>query len=136
MEYMEKGTLHEVLTNTEITLSPEMQINFLRDIAQGMRFLHMADPPVIHGDLKGRNILVGGAMRAKVADIGIEKTSWSGRPEFFVDRREEDCAPGASRSLTGTRWSNGIPEPHFGWPPNCLRERRATLKSLMFTVSV
>ncbi len=41
------------------------------DIVQGCRFLHAADPPVVHGDLKSMNVLVDSRFRAKVADFGL-----------------------------------------------------------------
>ena len=51
----------------------ELLLPLLRDITQGVRFLHMSDPPVIHGDLKSANILVDNRFRAKVADFGLSK---------------------------------------------------------------
>jgi serine/threonine protein kinase len=52
----------------------------LRDVAQGLRFLHAADPKVIHGDLKAQNILVSSNFRAKVCDFGLSHTrnNWLG----------------------------------------------------------
>jgi serine/threonine protein kinase len=50
-----------------------MLLNFLRDITQGVRYLHAADPQVIHGDLKAANILVDKRFRAKVADFGMSQ---------------------------------------------------------------
>ena len=37
----------------------------LVDVARGMRFLHAAAPPLLHGDLKARNILVDANLHAK-----------------------------------------------------------------------
>ncbi|KAI2506307.1 guanylate cyclase [Fragilaria crotonensis] len=45
----------------------------LRDVAQGLRFLHAATPQVVHGDLKAQNILVDSKFRAKVADFGLSQ---------------------------------------------------------------
>ena len=45
----------------------------LRDVTQGVRFLHAAKPQVIHGDLKAQNILVDSNFRAKVTDFGFSQ---------------------------------------------------------------
>ncbi|KAG6851168.1 hypothetical protein H0H93_015178 [Arthromyces matolae] len=41
------------------------------DVAQGLNYLHNFDPPVIHGDLRGTNILVTPDKRASIADFGL-----------------------------------------------------------------
>ena len=51
----------------------ELFLPLLRDITQGVRFLHSCDPAAIHGDLKAANILVDSRFRAKVADFGMLK---------------------------------------------------------------
>ena len=52
MEFMELGSLYEVVQNKSIFLDGEQLLPVLQDIVKGMRFLHSADPSVIHGDLK------------------------------------------------------------------------------------
>ncbi|KAL7570909.1 hypothetical protein ACA910_002543 [Epithemia clementina (nom. ined.)] len=71
MEYMDHGSLHDMLQNSTVLLEGEQLLSFMRDIAQGVRFLHSASPTVVHGDLKARNILVDSRLRAKVADFGL-----------------------------------------------------------------
>ena len=73
MEYMDHGSLFDVLHNETIDLNADILLPILRDIAQGMRFLHAARPQVVHGDLKSHNILVDGRFRAKVADFGLSQ---------------------------------------------------------------
>jgi serine/threonine-protein kinase TNNI3K len=58
MEYMEHGSLQEVLLNPSIMMEAELIHSILKDIAQGVRFLHASNPPVIHGDLKPGNVLI------------------------------------------------------------------------------
>ena len=41
-----------------MVIEGELLLPILRDIAQGVRFLHAASPQVIHGDLKAQNVLV------------------------------------------------------------------------------
>jgi serine/threonine protein kinase len=66
MEYMDHGSLYDLLHNETVPLEGEILLPMLSDITQGCRFLHAANPPVIHGDLKSANILVDSRFRAKV----------------------------------------------------------------------
>ena len=52
MEFMERGNLRDLLSNQTFPLDPEQTLPLIRDILQGMRFLHGASPPICHGDLK------------------------------------------------------------------------------------
>lgn len=48
MEYMENGSLYDILHNETLVLDGDLLIPILRDISQGIRFLHSAVPRVIH----------------------------------------------------------------------------------------
>ena len=48
-----------------------MRMSWLSDIATGMAFLHQHTPPVIHRDLKPKNVLIDEKFTAKVADFGL-----------------------------------------------------------------
>ena len=52
MEFMQHGSLRDLLSNLTFPLDPEQTLPLIRDILQGVRFLHAANPPIIHGDLK------------------------------------------------------------------------------------
>jgi len=52
MEYMDYGSLYDLLHNETMAIDGEFLLPILRDISQGMRFLHAANPQVLHGDLK------------------------------------------------------------------------------------
>eukprot|EP00977_Amphora_coffeiformis_P007218 scaffold1569_cov171-Amphora_coffeaeformis.AAC.4 len=71
MEYMEKGSLYDILHNMTTVLDKDLQLRILQDIVQGVRFLHSAEPAVIHGDLKAKNILINKNFQAKVSDFGL-----------------------------------------------------------------
>ena len=57
MEHMEKGSLYDILHNQTTVLDQDLLLPILHDISMGIRFLHSAVPPVIHGDLKVRMTL-------------------------------------------------------------------------------
>lgn len=71
MEFMENGSLYDLLHNDTMIIDGEVIFPILQDIARGARFLHAADPKIIHGDLKTANVLVDGRFRAKIADFGL-----------------------------------------------------------------
>jgi len=65
--WMENGDLRRFLKRT-------LGANYLKlllQIAEGLQFLHTLDPPIIHGDLKGPNILISGTGDACIADFGL-----------------------------------------------------------------
>jgi class 3 adenylate cyclase len=70
-EFMDHGSLQDILHNETMVMEGEFLLHMLRDISQGIRFLHSANPPVIHGDLKSANILVDSKFRAKISDFGL-----------------------------------------------------------------
>jgi serine/threonine protein kinase len=50
-----------------------------------MRFLHSAEPPIIHSDLKSANVMVDANFRGKVADFGLTgKQEAVGTPYFMA----------------------------------------------------
>lgn len=53
MEYLAFGSLYDVLRDDSLQSQvDENQMHILQDVIRGLRFLHSADPEVIHGDLK------------------------------------------------------------------------------------
>ena len=78
MEYMQHGSLYDLLHNETMVLEGEILLPMLRDISQGCRFLHAIDPIVVHGDLKAANILVDSKFKAKVADFGLSNRNQRG----------------------------------------------------------
>ena len=55
---MDLGSLYDILRRDTIVLDDELLLSILQDISQGLRFLHASDPPIIHGDLKVRCVLI------------------------------------------------------------------------------
>ena len=52
LEYMEKGSLYDILHNQTAIIEKDLFLPLMQDIISGIRFLHAADPAVVHGDLK------------------------------------------------------------------------------------
>ena len=100
MEYMEYGSLNDLLRNETMYLTGEIILQIARDMAQGLRYLHTAKPSILHGDLKPANILVDARFRAKVCDFGLsrkKKDSISGSlfwlpPEYLVGNEDYTAA--------------------------------------------
>ncbi|CAB9524509.1 activated protein kinase catalytic subunit alpha-1 [Seminavis robusta] len=87
MEYMEYGSLYDLLHSETMFFSGEICLQILRDIAQGLRYLHASRPPILHGDLKAKNILIDSRFRAKVCDFGLstkKKGGISGTPFYLA----------------------------------------------------
>ena len=60
------GDLLEFVPNLPLSLKRSI----LEDIASGLFYLHMMQPPVIHRDLTSRNILLTSSLKAKITDMG------------------------------------------------------------------
>lgn len=86
LEYMGHGSLYDVLHNDTLVLEGEMILPLLRDIAQGMRYLHATDPVIIHGDLKAANVLVDRNFRGKISDFGLTQKGQNGQTGTYVHR--------------------------------------------------
>ncbi|KAJ7587383.1 kinase-like domain-containing protein [Mycena floridula] len=67
--WMENGNLVSYLKDH----SDADRLSLALDVARGLEYLHSFDPPIIHGDLKGNNILITSNLRACVADFGLGK---------------------------------------------------------------
>lgn len=57
MEYMARGSLFDILRN-KAPLSPRRRLDMAKDVAIGLSCLHLANPPILHHDLKSLNLLV------------------------------------------------------------------------------
>lgn len=70
-EYCARGSLRDVLMRSNIKhLSWSTKLRLALGIAHGIQYLHNANPPMIHRDLKSPNVLVDDSWHAKIADFG------------------------------------------------------------------
>ncbi|KDQ17158.1 hypothetical protein BOTBODRAFT_598930 [Botryobasidium botryosum FD-172 SS1] len=79
--WMEKGDMHQYLKVAPNADRPQL----LLQIAHGLRYLHMNDPVVIHGDLKCANIFISEAGVARLADFGLSHLAIQGGNEKNSD---------------------------------------------------
>ncbi|KAK1370527.1 putative leucine-rich repeat receptor-like protein kinase [Heracleum sosnowskyi] len=74
-EYIPNGTLKDsLLGKCGIRLDWMRRLRIALGAARGIQYLHdLADPPIIHRDIKSNNILLDERLNAKVADFGLSK---------------------------------------------------------------
>ncbi|TDL21801.1 kinase-like protein [Rickenella mellea] len=89
--WMDAGNVMDYLT-----VHPDSnRLSLLSDVAQGINYLHLFQPPIIHGDLKGANIFVSPSRTACVGDFGLAR---------FRESHESTLAT-TTGNMTGTlRW--------------------------------
>uniref|UniRef100_A0A0E0KF64 Receptor-like serine/threonine-protein kinase n=1 Tax=Oryza punctata TaxID=4537 RepID=A0A0E0KF64_ORYPU len=73
-EYIENGSLANVLFNENISLEWRQRFNIAVGVAKGLAYLHHECLEwVIHCDVKPENILLDGNLEPKIADFGLAK---------------------------------------------------------------
>ncbi|VDK70983.1 unnamed protein product [Litomosoides sigmodontis] len=89
-ELMDIGSLADFMKAHEYNISANEHVDFLTQIARGMAHLHSLDPPVVHGDLAARNVLICHHPKdetrylLKISDFGLSKTTRH-EVHFFPD---------------------------------------------------
>ncbi|KAJ8558666.1 hypothetical protein ON010_g8786 [Phytophthora cinnamomi] len=77
MEYMEGGDLRSLLSEYEQSGHPvcidREKATIALQVCHALTYLHSLSPPVIHRDLKSRNILLSRDFEAKLTDYGISR---------------------------------------------------------------
>jgi serine/threonine-protein kinase TNNI3K len=77
LEFMDGGDLRTLLNKYEASKHPvgvdREKATIALHVCHALTYLHSLTPPVIHRDLKSRNILLNQAMEAKLTDFGISR---------------------------------------------------------------
>uniref|UniRef100_A0A915Q2Q4 Protein kinase domain-containing protein n=1 Tax=Setaria digitata TaxID=48799 RepID=A0A915Q2Q4_9BILA len=120
-ELMDIGSLAEFMKAHEYSISANECIDFLIQIARGMAHLHSLDPPIVHGDLAARNVLISHHPRdetryiLKISDFGLSKTT----------RHEVHFLPDDPQKMP------------FKWlPPEVLHRRELSTKSDVWAYAI
>jgi len=71
MEYCAGGSLDTLLFDSNLKLSDEQKLRFVRGIALGM--LHLHELNIVHRDLAARNILLTASGDPKISDFGMSR---------------------------------------------------------------
>ncbi|KAM4808015.1 uncharacterized protein WCC33_002309 [Rhinophrynus dorsalis] len=72
MEYMEKGSL-DTLINLVKPLAWALKFRIIYEVTLGMNWLHSLSPPLLHLDLKTKNVLLNSDLHVKISDFGLSQ---------------------------------------------------------------
>jgi len=90
-QWCDNGTIYQYLKhNSEVN-----RLRLLTQVASGIAYLHTVKPTIIHGDLKGGNILVDESGSAIITDFGLSKV---------IEEMSDSTSRGTSFFAGSTRW--------------------------------
>lgn len=106
LEFMSGGDLRQYLARTRSDVRARAwgprKLTMALDIAEALAYLHSRHPePILHRDLKSRNILLDSTYTAKVADFGVSRY---GMPHSMEEEDEEVDQFAMTRSIGTSRW--------------------------------
>ncbi|CAK9173425.1 unnamed protein product [Ilex paraguariensis] len=144
MEYMEAGSLHDVL-RTRRRLPEKLISVMAQRVLEGLNYLHSMQ--IVHRDIKPSNLLINNKGEIKIADFGVsrvgrctarERDSSMGTCAYMSPERFDpegwngDCSDG----FAGDVWSLGVVvlECHVGHFPLIGQEQKPDWTTLMCAI--
>eukprot|EP01130_Rhizamoeba_saxonica_P001011 TRINITY_DN10888_c0_g1_i1.p1 TRINITY_DN10888_c0_g1~~TRINITY_DN10888_c0_g1_i1.p1 ORF type:complete len:556 (+),score=107.78 TRINITY_DN10888_c0_g1_i1:20-1687(+) len=110
-EYLDRGTLREVLSNNK-KLPYDKKLKMTLNVANGMSYIHSRDPPIIHGNLNSYTVLVDETYNAKISDFGLSniKEGFGSYGELVNWSAPENLSEldAVNASMKGDIWSFGM----------------------------
>lgn len=88
-ELAAKGSLDDVLANTDIALDWEFRYSILKDISAGMVYLHTS-PVGLHGRLKSSNCVIDSRWTVKICDFGLNQLRGPASRDTDTDSISDD----------------------------------------------
>ncbi|XP_033122630.1 atrial natriuretic peptide receptor 1-like [Anneissia japonica] len=88
MIYCNKGSLRDVMANSDITIDEHFKLSFASDIAQGLLFLSLSQMKH-HGNLKSSNCVVDSHWVCKLTDFGFSVFRTHERVDNELDENEQ-----------------------------------------------
>uniref|UniRef100_A0A6N2LN57 Protein kinase domain-containing protein n=1 Tax=Salix viminalis TaxID=40686 RepID=A0A6N2LN57_SALVM len=88
-ELISNGTLFKHIHDkrSQVLASWSNRLRIASEIALALNYLHsLADPPIIHGDVKSVNILLDNKYTAKIADFGASVLISPGQTNIFAEK--------------------------------------------------
>ncbi len=92
MDYVEGETL-ESLRKRGYVPPEEVALNWMKQLASVLHYLHSQKPPIIYGDLKPSNIILTPGGRLKLIDFGIAKIDAKGDTHEEITYGTKGFAP-------------------------------------------
>eukprot|EP00727_Mastigamoeba_balamuthi_P009260 m51a1_g4957 putative pas domain-containing protein tyrosine kinase (356) ;mRNA; r:348690-349876 len=116
-EFMPGGSLRDFLAKNRGQLGVYSLIAIAFDVVKGIAYLHAANPPVVHGSISTRNLLIDDKMTTKVSDFWYsgtfvaKDTPTSLQPH--LERKEEEwtapeVASGSVLTTATDVWALGV----------------------------
>ncbi|KAK0234607.1 kinase-like domain-containing protein [Armillaria nabsnona] len=105
--WCEYGTIRHYLKN----VNPKAdRMKLMHQIASGVAYLHDFKPLIIHGDLKGSNILIDHQGYAIISDFGLSKVMSDFSASSFFAGSTRWMAPEIVRALVEDRSEDNMPQ--------------------------
>ncbi|CAN0923352.1 Wall-associated receptor kinase 2 [Linum grandiflorum] len=88
-EFIPNGTLFDHIhkQRSRVMSTWKHRLRIATEVAHALDYLHsLANPPIIHGDIKSTNILIDSEFRAKVSDFGASVLISSDQPATMLNK--------------------------------------------------